>query len=268
MARQAVRSLLPDDLDARFRSYFDCANRRTAHQWEHDLIGYLIARAQPLTHEEGSYFGLRGYCPLCGSGSSSPYHRGFALPEGLSRHLSGAGNTGRCVVVETLLSEARDYWEPRFQESEAAEKAIRDAETERRRDTEPLYRVSPVEQPRLLDEDAYGSVTRDEESMGWARKRLESLGFIATEHDRVCSYTLERGEYVVYGDPRLRGKLVFGVYPSNPRRRVNRRGLHPLMQRFELPDSWKNDLSGKFTQRLSIAIGALEPKRKASDGAR
>jgi hypothetical protein len=268
LARQAVRSLLPDDVNARFSSYYDCDDRRAAHQWEHDLIDYVIGRAQPLTRDEGSYFGLRGYCPLCGNGSTSPYDRGFALPEGLSRHLSGAGNTGRCAVFETLLSQARDYWEPRFQEIEAAEKALRDAETERRRRTELLYRVSPDSPPRLIDEGAYGDHPRDGESLAWAQERLQSLGFISAHADRVCSYTFARDEYIVFADPRVKGKLVFEVHPSNPRKRARRGSARPRMQRFELPDSWKNDLTGKFNQRLMSAIETLEPKARHAFGAR
>jgi hypothetical protein len=49
----------------------------------------------------------RAVCPLCGGGSSAPYDKGFALPEGLMRHLLGTHNSRQCDIFFAAESMAR-----------------------------------------------------------------------------------------------------------------------------------------------------------------
>jgi hypothetical protein len=63
-----------------------------------DNIGAIVAAAVELPGPFGP-FERRALCPMCGGGSSSGYAPGFSLPEGLSRHLMGRGNSLRCEVM-------------------------------------------------------------------------------------------------------------------------------------------------------------------------
>jgi hypothetical protein len=267
VARQALLTLMSDDLQARFQSFYACKDRRAAVQWEHDLTNDIIDRAKPLGGEQASYFGARGYCPLCGRGSTSPFDRGFALPEGLYRHLSGSGNTAQCDIFETFLSQARDYWEGVFREAEAADSVAKRAELERRRKIEPLFMLSPDDNAVLVDEGLFCERARDDIALKWACDRLGSLAFVKNETDRVQSYTREYGEFIVYADPRIAGKLHFFVHHKDP---TERRRTRTLIRAHmcALPDTWKKDLETKLTRLINDVIRRLVAAKKESSSRR
>jgi hypothetical protein len=171
-ARRAVVTLLPKPIRDLAESYYSIGSKEDAHHWENALVDRIIESATTLGHGEGAYFGPRAYCPLCGSGSSGPYDRGFALPEGLRRHLTGFGNAGTCDVLSPVLDLARDYWMPRVEKVEAEREAERRAALERRRESEEMYVLGPDVRPLLNDEDiGYGATARDRESLTWAEAR-------------------------------------------------------------------------------------------------
>jgi hypothetical protein len=118
-ARCAVVSLLPEPIQAIAESYHKCKSRSEADQWKERLVEGVIARAEILSPQDGSRWGPRAYCPLCGHGSSGPYDRGFAVPDGLERHLMGRYNSVGCLPLSPVLGMARDYWRPIFAKTEA-----------------------------------------------------------------------------------------------------------------------------------------------------
>jgi hypothetical protein len=210
------------------------------------------------------YFGPRAYCPLCGSGSSGPYDRGFALPEGLRRHLTGFGNAGACDVLSPVLDLARDYWMPRVEKVEAERKAERRAALERRRESEEMYVLGPDARPLLNDEDiGYGATARDRESLTWAEARLEQLGFENIRDGQVRRFTKTIDGYIIYAGHREAGRLTFYVYPPHTSSTAKRRGRAPTRcQAFLLLDTWRRDLDRKFASRAAMAIDELRASLK------
>jgi hypothetical protein len=260
-ARRAVVALLPQAIQTFVESYYDCQSWHEAHAWESGLVEQILASAAVLGREDGSYFGPRAYCPLCTSGSSGPYDRGFAVPEGLRRHLLGWGNTGACSILSPVLDLARDHWRPRFEKAEAENRAKREAELAERRTRESLLLLGPNEQPVLNDERLdFDRQPRDQESMGWAEARLAQLGFELTESDRVRSFTKLIEDYVVYADPRAQGEVKFFVRrAASPAPRRRRSHGTERYQTFVLPDKWRHQLDDKFSVRLAAAV---QPLRK------
>jgi hypothetical protein len=105
LAREAILDLLPDDLGEVARKMSQVHSWEELNDLEKRLTAAVMQKAEPLS--PGSYVSTssskRAYCPLCRSGSSAPYESGFALPDGLQRHLRGEGNTRRCSVTEALF---------------------------------------------------------------------------------------------------------------------------------------------------------------------
>jgi hypothetical protein len=69
-----------------------------------------LAMARP-SEEMGSLAGEspRAICPLCGDDSNNPFSiRGFAVPDGLLRHLEGSHNAIQCPVFEIACALARE----------------------------------------------------------------------------------------------------------------------------------------------------------------
>ena len=220
-----------------------------------------------LSPEEGSYLGPRAYCPLCEAGTSSPYERGFSVPEGLRRHLVGWGNTGACEVLEPIFGLAEDYWQPIFEKARVEAEIQRKARLEERRESERQFLLGPYEKPLLVDEAlSLGGSARDAPSLTWAVDRLGALGFETIEHDSVRSFTKVVSECRVYADPRAAGSLTFYVYRESEetvtkrRKRLNSRKIS-----FTMPDAWRNNLSDKFDTLLTKVIKDL-PGRKRSGG--
>ena len=267
-ARRTILSLLPDRVQDRLRSYYELQTWHDFHRWEHDIIEHFVENAFVLPETVNSYFAPRAYCPLCGSSSSAPYEHGFSLPEGLRRHLKGWGNVRPCDVVEQVLAMVLDSRREKFDEFEAKENAEKKAILESRRAQEPLFDLGPTLGVRLIDESLdFGMEPRGSSSLVFAIERLKTLGFEIIETGHTGKFTIISGEYTVYADPRSAGRIKMVVYPPTPAR-PRRRGYSVSYQTFEMHDSWKHDLKGKFAVRLAEAIERLTPKPKVRRVAR
>jgi hypothetical protein len=260
----AVVMLLPEPIRDIANSHYSIGSREDAHHWENALVDRIVESATTLSRDEGSYFGPRAYCPLCGSGSSGPYDRGFALPEGLRRHITGFGNAGPCDVLSPVLDLARDYWMPLVEKVEVERETERRAVLERRRESEEMYVLGPNARPLLNDEDiGYGPTARDHESLIRAEDRLEQLSFENIGDGQVRRFTKTIDDYIIYADHREAGRLTFYVYPLHKSSTAKRRGRAPTRrQSFFLLDTWRKDLDWKFASRAAVAIDALRESSK------
>jgi hypothetical protein len=258
-ARSAIVHLMPENTRKLLTSYFSCESRQQTYAWEQSVADEIIESAEVLPRTQGFYLSERAYCPLCGSGSTSPYESGFTIPEGLRRHLVGWGNTQQCDVMKAAFCLARECWDDRFRAAEQAEEVAKRERLEARKRSETLYRVMPDDDPRLVDEGiGYGTGARDQTLMDWAECRVAGLGFQTTSEGSVKSYVSERGDFVVYADPRLSGQIVFRVYKKPlPKKGRVPRARSARMSVFHLMDGWKHDLRGKYETRLGAAMATL-----------
>jgi hypothetical protein len=262
-ARRAVLKLLPPTIHEPGETYFSIESREAARLWEDALVEATIELAWPLANKTW-YSGPRAYCPLCRSGSSGPYVEGFALPNGLRKHLLGEGNARPCEVLIQVVELAREYWLPRVTEAEERERAEAEAEKSQRREREEMFLVDPRSAPQLRDETRYGTACRDDESMLWAEARLRQLGFLERRIGRVRQFTKEHGAVVVFADPRELGRLKFVVLRREQvDKPKSRRRWMPDHESFYLLDSWRNDLSKKLETRVGKAAGSLTCRRKS-----
>ena len=247
--RQDVLSLARSHVD--WLGYYECKNRGDAAEWQDSVVADAITRAEVLP-DEG--FGERAYCPLCGQGSSSAHVTGYAMPAGLEQHLTAWGRVRGCVVTKAAFAIARDHWNEKFRPAEKAKSGAQQSLIKTRRLSETLYRIAPDLQPHLLGEglSSFGDGLRNEEQLAWAEQRLTNLGFLIAVESNVKCYMADLGGFVVYADPRGTEKISFTVYKkpipkatSEPRQRFE--------PRFELRDSWKNDIRSKYEVRLARA---------------
>jgi hypothetical protein len=180
---RAIINLMPKNVQEILRSYSGCQPRDETHSWTDDVAKKVIALAKVPPEESSRYGRDRAYCPLCGDGSSSPYQRGFSVPEGLRRHLIGWGQTRQCDVTHAAEMLARPYWHEQFHATEVAERTEQQTAVSQRRGTETLYRTAPDLEPKLIDGGlGFLSKPRNKTELVWAEQRLVSLGFqIATE---------------------------------------------------------------------------------------
>lgn len=258
-SRYTILNLMPEKIGNLLKGYYHVKSRQEGYAWEHEVVEQIITEANIFSKEEGSYLEDRAYCPLCGRGSNSPYDRGFAIPEGLRRHLTGWGNTSRCDVTEAAFRLARDHWHRSFHEKEEQEKKEKENILAERRKTETLFLVDLYSQPSLLEEGIYtyeGRV-RNEEELLWAEQRLHGLGVKSSVEGNVKKYLDEREEYLVLADPRVNGKISFKVYRKPLIKKGKISARRPLYQSFYMQDAWKNDLLAKYTSRVTECIDSL-----------
>lgn len=250
-ARQALVHLMPEHLQSVLENYFRCETKQESYGWRHRAADELIALADELPEAGSMYLGKRAYCPLCRKGSSTPYEKGFSLPEGLRRHLLGFGNTIECSVMVAACQLARDYFSDKFHEEEQRERELAAQRLEQRRRVETLYWAHPAQEPLLLDESLVGRSARDPSAMTWAEQRLIQLGFAKATERNITQYTLDAGGFMVLADPRAEGKISFTVY-KKPSSKRKRRTIHhsDIRGSFSLRDSLKKDIPQKFAARL------------------
>jgi hypothetical protein len=262
MARHAVIGLMAPDVGQLLHGYYHCECREEGAKWFDDLVRALIERADSAALPASAWGERRSLCPLCNRGSDSPYVEGYALPEGLRRHLAGWGNTHRCVVMEIVSKLAYEHWHERFGAAERrAWQAEQDALTERRR-TETVYRTSPVGEPKLVDEGAYSwSPARTPDQLAWAEERLKGLGVRCVVADNVRSWLDERDDCVVYADPRHAGRINFEVWRKPlPKKMGGQLRLSRRCGHFYLLDSWKKDLASKYIQRVTQQLDGMRKR--------
>lgn len=116
--RRALIRMRGEDVEQILSSYQSRMNRTEdefenpgwmAHRWLHDLADDLLTLAKPQDVEQLGYGPDRALCPLCGRGAQTPFSTGFAVPEGLRRHLLGEGNSIQCAVTEAALGLAEEH---------------------------------------------------------------------------------------------------------------------------------------------------------------
>lgn len=113
-SRHAILRLAPDNMQSILQSYYLCKTREDASGWEKEIIKKVIEAAiSRINDDDESFFGQTP-CPLCRRSSTSPYQRGFLIPTGLQRHLSGRGHAQKCDVMIAALHLARKTWSEMF----------------------------------------------------------------------------------------------------------------------------------------------------------
>jgi hypothetical protein len=257
MARSTVVNLMPERLAKVLTDYYHCQSRDDFWKWQQGAIEAVIQEA--VVDPEISHIIKRGWCPLCRRGSSGPYESGYALPEGLARHLEGRGNAAECPVTKAAFDMARDYLQDRFQ------KAGQDAEarlSERRR-TEPLFLTNPNWSPRLAEDGIWAfRGVRGPEGMRGAEERLRQLGFIKEVSANVIAWQYSRDGWKVLADLRGATAIEFVVFRDPDQTEGagsrSRRARNIEINSFAIQDAWKHEIPGKFAQRLNATIKVLE----------
>jgi len=113
MARSLIVELMPLEVQQALYDFYNCQSRSQLHQLRELTINKLIEIAgdkpDKVIHDLISST-HRAYCPLCGGSAHSTYGAdGFALPEGLRRHLNGSYNSQRCPVFEEIRKHSIDH---------------------------------------------------------------------------------------------------------------------------------------------------------------
>lgn len=118
MARLAIIELMPVDVQSILTSFYSCNSREEAVHWIHNTAKKIVELADARPSEEmgdGRNLSPRAFCPLCGQESSTPFMlRGFAIPEGLLRHLLGSHNSHQCNVFKAAEALGREYLAEKF----------------------------------------------------------------------------------------------------------------------------------------------------------
>lgn len=105
-ARQAIIELMPEDRQQILTSYYQAESRTDVHVWLSRIADQLVSKVEVFSSDGSD----RAYCPLCGRGSSAAHDKGFSVPLGLTRHLTGWGNVAQCPVTKAAVGLAIDHW--------------------------------------------------------------------------------------------------------------------------------------------------------------
>jgi hypothetical protein len=242
----------------------------------HVVICRIVEIAQRVAEPPPHGGSARAYCPLCRGGVTGSQNYfgeyGYAVPEGLERHLRGSGSP-TCPVLRALEEQAQVS----LRRTLAHARELAEHRKAARRRSERMFFVDPLGPPELLDEGSHwwlgGGGARSAKDLVAAEERLRELGFTTEADGNVVTYKYRQEPYTVLADPRISGRLVFRVYdeaqlaktsgPRNPRiRALSRRSS--LVEQFHLLDSWRRDLPGKFQTRLRNATTALESSARGA----
>src|SRR5262245_43032480 len=92
-ARRTVVGLVPDQFRSILDSYVRCSSHEEYVKWRRETANRIIELALARPSEEMRSLpgeSPRAICPLCRDDSNNPFGiRGFAIPDGLRRHLEG-----------------------------------------------------------------------------------------------------------------------------------------------------------------------------------
>lgn len=257
VAYSEIVGLAPPEFSEVLSSYRKCASTGESFRWQHEVAEYVVERV-PTTSVRAAWDSNRANCPLCSRGSQGPYQEGFTVPLGLTRHLTGFGNTHQCVIMKAAANLAREYIEDKYGATERAAKMAAEEEkarlTAERKKTETLYKVHPFEPPDLIDgsyRSWFGDV-RTPDRLGWALARAASLGFEKRAEANVLSLEKTSTDYLIFADIRSAKRISFHVFKLPLK---NRKTLREAS--FYLLDSFRHDIEAKFEARLKEAIKRL-----------
>jgi hypothetical protein len=237
-----------------------CHSRFEFGEWWFAVIDRIIGLASRAAITPGGWQPEHAACPFC----RIP---GWAVPEGLRRHLEGAGNTTHCDVASELYRQADSSLQREFAR---ADRAAPELDAARRR-SEQSFLIRPLRAPALLDEGfIYGDRPRDADQLAAAEERLRELGFLIEADGNVIAWKYNQEPYAVLADPRSAKRLTFCVYDETRIAAARRKGGRrpeswastfsvPLTVEFYLLDTWRNDIVGKFRTQLQQAIATLAP---------
>jgi hypothetical protein len=111
-ARRTVVELVPDQFRSILDSYVHCSSHEEYVEWRRGTADRIIELALARPSEEMRSLpgeSPRAICPLCGNDSNNPFGiKGFAIPDGLLRHLEGSHNAIQCRVFEIACALARE----------------------------------------------------------------------------------------------------------------------------------------------------------------
>lgn len=111
--RYGVLQMVHDDFALLLTGYYECKERRDVWNWINGAIAKVIESVEPRPAREMGEHGssnVRALCPLCGESATNFYGaRGFAYPEGLSRHLHGSFNATQCFVTKVATDLALSH---------------------------------------------------------------------------------------------------------------------------------------------------------------
>lgn len=118
MARRTIINLMSEDIQNILMSYYSCSTYDDSWKWANITADKIIqlAEVKPAT-EMSEYCSStpRALCPLCKESSLNPFGtKGFAIPEGLRRHLLGHNNSQECQVFGTARALARAYLNEKY----------------------------------------------------------------------------------------------------------------------------------------------------------
>jgi hypothetical protein len=113
-ARRTIIGLMPNEqVRDILKSYQKCDNKDNAWGWAESTSGKIadLAYARPAA-EMGDFpsNSPRASCPLCGGDSEAVAQgiSGFAVPDGLKRHLLGSHTAKQCEVFSAALELCRE----------------------------------------------------------------------------------------------------------------------------------------------------------------
>jgi hypothetical protein len=253
-------------LEQLLTDYCLCHSRFEFGEWWFAVIDRIIGLASRAATTPGGRQPERAACPFCGI-------PGWAVREGLRRHLEGAGNTSHCDVASELYRQADRSLQEKFARDDRAAAELDAA----RRRSKPSFLIRPLRAPELLDEGfIYGDRPRDADGLAAAEERLRELGFVIEADRNVIAWKYRQEPYAVLADPRSAKRLTFCVYDETRIAAASRKGGRrpvswgstfsvPLTVEFYLLDTWRNDIVGKFRTGLQWAIAALDRDGTASD---
>lgn len=116
LAREAIIALMSEEARAILNSHYRCGSEEESREWGRAAAEKIMDLCHPISQQmyQGHPIGSpRAKCPLCQQGANSFYEheQGFAIPEGLLRHLLGTHNSRQCDVFGAAHSIAREgHW--------------------------------------------------------------------------------------------------------------------------------------------------------------
>jgi hypothetical protein len=170
--------------------------------------------------------------------------------------LEGYGNVSECGVMAAARRLSEAYFYRRFAEAEKKEIQEQLLSIQNRKKTELLYLVNPHTDPCLFDELPSDIEAREQPHLAWAEQRLTELGFVTSTEKNVRQYVLDFGDFIVFADPRAKGKISFSVYKT-PVSKRKRSWKGPSYQSFSFQDNWKRNIQRQFQHMLSSAVDTL-----------